>query len=220
MGASWYSVCMGERGERNNEIKSHLWGRRASFFLFCRDMGNGVSLMISVRTGSDTWCPSKTEAFSSHLLFVPAEAWLPLGRCSSCRTGCLKCLGNTPEWGGCEVPAGQPFNFFFNFWHQLEFVANNKLNIILGGYLNINFLSVASSKKEFQLLLSVNGCMNVISQPTRMTPGSATLIDLFVTYFDESSVRSGVIASGISDYLPIFIYLKHKFKKAHKQKFV
>lgn len=52
-----------------------------------------------------------------------------------------------------------------------------------------------------------NGCENVIEQPTRVTSNTSTLIDLCFTDFSKSASCSGVLCSGLSDHLPIFVAL-------------
>lgn len=115
-------------------------------------------------------------------------------------------------------PNGNSAPFFEFLESLLGFVNDNKFNVILGGDFNINMLCDTSTKKHFEMLLSINGCINVITGPTRVTSNSETLIDLFITNFNESSVISGIIKSDISDHFPIFLFVRGQHKKTKKKR--
>ncbi|XP_040070446.1 uncharacterized protein LOC120843226, partial [Ixodes scapularis] len=47
-----------------------------------------------------------------------------------------------------------------------------------------------------------------IKHPTRMTNTSSSLLDLFITNYEDSMVTSGVLSTDISDHLPIYLVNK------------
>lgn len=110
----------------------------------------------------------------------------------------------------CYRPPGGDLCRFFSFMDGfLDFVNNNHYKLVLGGDFNINYLDQSRPKTEFESLLSVHSCRNVITLPTRLTETSETLLDLFVTNMDSCPLNSGVINYPISDHLPIFLSVNH-----------
>lgn len=81
----------------------------------------------------------------------------------------------------------------------------NQYQLILGGDFNIDMLANNNTTIEFNTLLNVHSCENVIMSPTRITTESETLLDLFITNFKTDSLKSGTIAYALSDHMPIFI---------------
>ena len=61
-------------------------------------------------------------------------------------------------------------------------------------------------------LFQLFGMQNITNMPTRITPGSSTLIDLIVTTKPDLINRKGVLPLGISDHCLIYatLDLKHK----------
>lgn len=82
----------------------------------------------------------------------------------------------------------------------------------MGGDFNINMLDENNTKYEFETILNMNTCQNIITSPTRITPNSETLLDLFITNFDTGSLVGGVITYAISDHLPIFVSVDRNVK--------
>lgn len=110
----------------------------------------------------------------------------------------------------CYRPPGGDLSQFLSFMDGfLEFVNINQYELVLGGDFNINFLVHSKAKTEFESLLSIHSCRNVITLPTRLTETSETLLDLFITNSDDCSLKSGVINYPISDHLPIFLSVNH-----------
>ena len=75
--------------------------------------------------------------------------------------------------------------------------------------MNINLLEESRLRDEFLTLLTSNNFCNVIVPPTRVTTTSSTLIDVFVTNCEESLISAGVLGYGLSDHLPIIMFI-HK----------
>lgn len=107
---------------------------------------------------------------------------------------------------GCYRPPRGEVSVFFSFLDSLfEFVNHYKYHIILGGDFNINLMADNPNKATFESLLDIHNCQNVITSPTRLATTTETLIDVFITNFDETRVNSSVINYCLSDHLPIFI---------------
>ena len=76
--------------------------------------------------------------------------------------------------------------------------------------LNCNLLSEVVSNNSSHLLniIDIYGVTQLITEPTRVTQYSSTLIDLCLTNSPDKISKSGVINIGISDHSAI--YLTHK----------
>ena len=53
----------------------------------------------------------------------------------------------------------------------------------------------------------------MISEPTRITSTSSTLIDLCITNSPEKVVNSGVVHLGISDHSLVFMTIKIRYER-------
>lgn len=106
-------------------------------------------------------------------------------------------------------PPNGNINRFFKFLETLlNFTITNKLQIIIGGDCNINLLGNTAASREFQILLTSLSCGNVITEPTRITDHSESLLDVFVTNNMSDCVKSGRIITGLSDHFPIYMIYK------------
>lgn len=84
--------------------------------------------------------------------------------------------------------------------------------------LNVNLLQSTSQSHELQLLLHSFYCRNVITEPTRVSHTSETLLDLFITNCSEDATKSGVIVVDMSDHLPVYMFCKfHQASKPVRQ---
>lgn len=110
-------------------------------------------------------------------------------------------------------PEGNLDTFFEFFESLLRFTNDNNLYLICGGDFNINMLLPSTPVKEFKLMLDTYSMYNVISSPTRVTPNSSTLIYLFITNYNASDVRAGVLSYGLSDHLPILLCARFQGKQ-------
>lgn len=66
----------------------------------------------------------------------------------------------------------------------------------------------SNAQHNLSPMLSSYCSTNVIKECTRVTKITETLIDLFITNLPEAEVIGGVLASSISDHLPIFLLTK------------
>lgn len=105
-------------------------------------------------------------------------------------------------------PPQGTLSIFLNYIESLmDFVNSRKRHIVIIGDFNIDLNSNNPAEVQLLEIMLQNGCENVIEQPTRVTSNTSTLIDLCFTDFSKSASCSGVLCSGLSDHLPIFVAL-------------
>ena len=80
----------------------------------------------------------------------------------------------------------------------------NKVYIFGDINLDLNPQQTSSSISDYLQTLDSNGCTCLITDPTRVTLNSKTIIDHLLTNDCESKVTPGVISYKISDHFPIF----------------
>ena len=93
------------------------------------------------------------------------------------------------------------------FTDRLEEMLNNHVNesletVLLGDF-NFDYTSPNAATKNFQRIANLFNLKQLITDPTRITQNSRTLIDLFFTSKPELYV-SGVLPIGFSDHSAIF----------------
>lgn len=99
---------------------------------------------------------------------------------------------------------------FLRFLEQLfDFISLNKCCLFLGGDVNIDMLVSSNCRSDLLSVLDAYGFVNLITEPTRITSSSQTLIDIFVTNVDKPAI-SGTLVSDISDHFPIFAFIQGK----------
>ena len=108
-------------------------------------------------------------------------------------------------------PPNSPFELFSTFE---DFVgrlhADGKEYYILGDF-NCNILPASFYNANTQALLNITDIYNLkqlITEPTRITPLSCTLIDVIFTNLPDNTTCSGVSHIGISDHSLIYVYRK------------
>ena len=92
--------------------------------------------------------------------------------------------------------------------------AENKVLFILGD-VNCNLLPEAFAYNSSYLtsIFDIYGLSQLITEPTRVTPTSKTLIDLCITNSPEKVTNSGVIHLGISDHSLVFMTRKVHYNR-------
>ena len=126
-------------------------------------------------------------------------------------------------------------NFIDGFNKILGHVQNENKKCYIMGDFNINLLHHITNEhvQDFIHMLSSNSFVPLINKPTRITPGSATLIDNILTNV-LSDHRTGILTTDISDHFPIFAivhlyttkkqfdvnYIKHDFSCTNIQHFI
>lgn len=103
---------------------------------------------------------------------------------------------------------------------QLDGVCRKRKNIMIIGDLNANLLSIGGHSEvtnandtvhhgsKLVYVLRKFGLVNVITQPTRITETSKTLIDPSTVSNRNKVVKAGVFDTGIADYRLIYTSLK------------
>ena len=109
-------------------------------------------------------------------------------------------------WNHSNSPH-ERFNEFENVIDKID--AESKELYILGD-VNCNLLSETSAHNSSYLtnIFDIYGLSQLITEPTRVTPVSKTLIDLCITNSPEKVSNSGVIHLGISDHSLVFMTRK------------
>ena len=67
--------------------------------------------------------------------------------------------------------------------------------------LNIDTSSDSSLHKSYIGLLNVLGLCQIVSEPTRITPTSTSILDHVIVSMKEKVIGSGVVGVGLSDHL-------------------
>ena len=105
-------------------------------------------------------------------------------------------------------------DFFENLEQNLEKLYTVTNNVILLGDFNCNMLTDSSLSRKVHTLCTTMQMTQVISQSTRVTPYSQSLIDLICISDSlmENVIKSGVQIAGISDHSVIYTVLKGKYQ--------
>ena len=103
-------------------------------------------------------------------------------------------------------PQSSP-DLFSTFERIIDKIDAENLELYLMGDLNCNLLSEVVSNNSSHLLniIDIYGLTQLITEPTRVTQYSSTLIDLCLTNSPDKISKSGVINIGISDHSAIYL---------------
>lgn len=96
-------------------------------------------------------------------------------------------------------------DFTDSFNDILAKVHNDRKKVYIMGDFNINLLLQETSRsvQDFINALASNSFFPLVNKPTRITPGSATLLDnIFTNEFSDH--KTGILLTDISDHLPVF----------------
>ena len=114
------------------------------------------------------------------------------------------------------ITSSQQLNQFTDEFSNLlaELSSSNKDSLIMGDF-NIDLLKFQSHEKTsiFVENCFANGFIQIITKPTRVTNGSATLIDHLYTNCIRNKFESGIITSRVSDHFPVFYFMNNVEKK-------
>ena len=107
-------------------------------------------------------------------------------------------------------PPHSPVEHFDVFESLLKQAKIDYSDIYIAGDINCNFLQDSRDSYTTRLIniMEAYQLTQVISEPTRITRSTSTLIDLFITNNTESIVHSGVYSLSISDHNLIFAIRK------------
>ena len=91
----------------------------------------------------------------------------------------------------------------------IDKVDSEQKDFYLLGDLNCNMHNGSNhNSSTLSNILDIYGLSQLISEPTRITPTSSTLIDLWITSSPEKISKAGVAHLGISDHSLVFMTLK------------
>ena len=108
-------------------------------------------------------------------------------------------------------PLNSPFELFSTFEDFVgKLDADGKEYYLMGDF-NCSMLPASFYNANTQALLNITDIYNLkqlITEPTRITPLSSTLIDVIFTNLPDNTTCSGVSHIGISDHSLIYVYRK------------
>ena len=114
--------------------------------------------------------------------------------------------------GNMYRPPNADLSVFSNFEVMMERVAAECRDVVLMGDLNINLLTPSSQTDRLLLITSENNLKQLISEPTRITDHSQTLLDVLFTSSPDVFSSSGATECVGSDHLMIFGEHKEEVK--------
>jgi hypothetical protein len=179
----------------------------------CRQGGQGGGVGIYVKEGINFKLNPNSifmeKVFES--IFIDVE----IGKRSFTIGSLYRCIGRHPTLG----PKDQ-LSTFYGLLHNLLNDTNSR-ELVFGGDLNLDVLKIQSDPNVIQYVdtLFTNGCLQVVTRPTRCTNHSATCLDHFITNVEQAVFKSALLVSKISDHFPIFFSLQINKPKA-KHNFV
>ena len=110
-------------------------------------------------------------------------------------------------------PRGQNINNFLSSLEtSLSAISREKKQCFLIGDFNIDLLTSTPNQyvNNFTDLLTSFACTPLILNPTRITQGSATLIDNIFTNNIDNVLRTGILVNDVSDHLSVFAIVNHE----------
>ena len=106
-------------------------------------------------------------------------------------------------------PPNSPQDIFRQFESLIDKVDYEQKDFYLLGDLNCNMHDGSNhNSSTLTNILDIYGLSQLISESTRITPTSSTLIDLCITSSPEKISKAGVVHLGISDHSLVFMTLK------------
>ena len=112
-------------------------------------------------------------------------------------------------------PPNSPRELLNLFEDTIDRIDAENSELYLLGDLNCNLLAQNPDANTFDLLniLDIYDLTQLITEPTRITPISKSLIDLCITNYPEKVTFSGVLPLGISDHSLVYIIRKSAHPK-------
>lgn len=105
-----------------------------------------------------------------------------------------------------KTPSARVSDFLISYELTLNALKSKSETFILLGDFNLNLLNYPGNNNvaDFVNLNFENGCIPLITRPTRVTPTSATCIDNIVTNKVVPNSTAGILIDDTSDHFPIF----------------
>ena len=113
---------------------------------------------------------------------------------------------------GYRAPNSSPSDFLDEYNKLLKNVNDSKLQFVMGMDHNLDFLKHKTHKptRDFIELLNDSNLTPSITQPTRITKSSATLIDnIFVAMQLVPKIDSYILIDDMSDDLPVLTIIRN-----------
>jgi len=113
-------------------------------------------------------------------------------------------------------PPSSPSDLFCEFEKVIDKIDAEDLELYLLGDLNSDLMPENISNCNARVLtniLDIYGLSQLITEPTRVTPTSRTLIDVCITNCPDKIVNSGVIHVGISDHSLVYMTRKTRYER-------
>ena len=111
-------------------------------------------------------------------------------------------------------PPNSSVNFFEALEQNIENVNVYSDKIILTGDMNCNMLTTNSLSRKTTQLCNVLHLSQIVTQPTRITPNSESLIDLIFTSKMLGKLPTGVQSVSLSDHSLVYVTLKENTPKS------
>jgi len=95
------------------------------------------------------------------------------------------------------------------FSNLLNSLTNSCSNLFILGDFNLDVANYTTNHRvsEYVDLLFSYGLLQIVTQPTRCTSNSASIIDHIITGTNQSCFRTAIITSKISDHFPIVTFI-------------
>ena len=104
---------------------------------------------------------------------------------------------------------------------MLRYATKNKLEIIIIGDLNCDYLKATLSQTERLLeFVMVNELEQMIKEPTRVTSSTSTLLDVLITSTPTLFKEAGVINIALSDHYPIYAIMRGPESRPAKHRII
>ena len=112
-------------------------------------------------------------------------------------------------------PPSSPPDLFSHFEVLMDKIDAENSEFHLLGDINCNMLSGSPDSNTSELLniLDIYDFHQLITEPTRITLTSQTLIDLCITNFPDKITASGTFSLGISDHSLVYLVRKSSYPK-------
>ena len=117
------------------------------------------------------------------------------------------CLEVQDSWLAPGIgPRGSPIELFNEFEKLIDKIDAENKELYLLGDVNCNLLPEATAHISSSLtnILDIYGLSQLITEPTRITQVSKSLIDLCITNSPKKVLNFGVVHVGISDHSLVF----------------
>lgn len=115
-------------------------------------------------------------------------------------------------------PPDGNFDEFLGYLETIfEFADSRSYTVFMGGDFNVNMNENSSRRKRMLTLLECHFMQSVINLPTRVTPTSATILDLLIVSKSTLLSFAGVIDSSLSDHLPVFAICSNAAQQTNRK---